>query len=359
MQLTKVFGLILVLICCVVVNTCDAQQSIPADKEKFHLFVLAGQSNMAGRGKIAAQDLEPHPNLLSLNREGEWVPAVAPLHFDKPVAGVGLGRSFAIEYLKEHPGITVGLIPCAAGGSPIASWAPGGYHAQTKSHPYDDALQRLQTARKHGQVKAILWHQGESDSKPGLSQTYERELATVIDRFRAEIELPNLPFILGQLGSFPERPWNEHRRKIDAAHKHLSKIVPACEFVESRGLQHKGDEVHFNAESYRKFGQRYYAAYRRMDLKQEPQILSVERIWDQARHNAFTDLIRYQDAWYCTFREGSAHVSADGAIRVLRSTDGEHWNSVACSSSMQSMISEIRNSVSLPAMNCSCPAAAQ
>ncbi|MDX1392470.1 MAG: sialidase family protein [Rheinheimera sp.] len=55
----------------------------------------------------------------------------------------------------------------------------------------------------------------------------------------------------------------------------------------------------------------------------------VQRIWQQAQHNAFTDLIDYNAALWCVFREGSAHVSADGAFRILRSTDGVSWHSLA------------------------------
>ena len=58
-----------------------------------------------------------------------------------------------------------------------------------------------------------------------------------------------------------------------------------------------------------------------------PTIVSVTRIWDGGAHNAFTDLIRWRDRWYCTFREGDAHVGGDGRIRVLVSTDGEQWTS--------------------------------
>lgn len=60
-----------------------------------------------------------------------------------------------------------------------------------------------------------------------------------------------------------------------------------------------------------------------------PSLLRVERIWDRAPHNAFTDLARFHDRWWCVFREGSAHVSPDGAIRVLTSEDGWQWQSAA------------------------------
>ncbi len=61
----------------------------------------------------------------------------------------------------------------------------------------------------------------------------------------------------------------------------------------------------------------------------EAELVSVQRIWDQAPHNAFTDLIRFKDVWYCTFREGDGHVSTAGSIRVIRSADGESWESAA------------------------------
>jgi hypothetical protein len=61
----------------------------------------------------------------------------------------------------------------------------------------------------------------------------------------------------------------------------------------------------------------------------EPQIVSAAKIWDQGKHNAFTDLVRWRGKWYCTFREADAHVGGDGQLRVLESADGEKWQSAA------------------------------
>ncbi len=60
-----------------------------------------------------------------------------------------------------------------------------------------------------------------------------------------------------------------------------------------------------------------------------PELVSIAKIWDQGHHNAFTDLIRWRDQWYCTFREADAHVGGDGKIRVLVSADGKDWSSAA------------------------------
>ena len=47
------------------------------------------------------------------------------------------------------------------------------------------------------------------------------------------------------------------------------------------------------------------------------ELIEVRKIWDKAPHNAFTDLIRFKDHWYCAFREGSAHRSNDGKKRAM------------------------------------------
>lgn len=59
------------------------------------------------------------------------------------------------------------------------------------------------------------------------------------------------------------------------------------------------------------------------------EVLEVEKIWDQAPHNAFTDLVRWNERFYCAFREGRGHVSTDGKIRILESKDAEQWESQA------------------------------
>lgn len=62
----------------------------------------------------------------------------------------------------------------------------------------------------------------------------------------------------------------------------------------------------------------------------ELELVQVKKVWNLARHNAFTDLINHKDVWYCVFREGSSHVpGSNGTIRVIRSLDGENWESAA------------------------------
>ncbi|HUG11170.1 MAG TPA: sialate O-acetylesterase [Opitutaceae bacterium] len=245
----------------------DADFAVPADAGAFHIFLLAGQSNMAGRGEVGPQDTAPIPRVLALGKDGAWQPAVDPIHWDKSVAGVGLARSFAVAYLGEHPGVTIGFVPAACGGSPIATWTPGAYFDQTDSHPYDDAIRRTRVALERGTLKGILWHQGESDCHPGLSEVYAIALAELIARFRRELGVSDLPFVVGQLGRFEGAPWGEHTLRVDEAMRTVVASTPRSAFVSSEELTSKPDNIHFNSDSLREFGRRYYAAFRKMEQK--------------------------------------------------------------------------------------------
>ncbi len=55
------------------------------------------------------------------------------------------------------------------------------------------------------------------------------------------------------------------------------------------------------------------------------ELVSVEKIWDKGKHNAFTDITRFQNLFYCCFREADNHVGSDGVIRILISSSGNTW----------------------------------
>lgn len=258
------------LACAWLLTSAVAAQSPPLPpKAHFRLFLLAGQSNMAGRGTVTPGDRVAHPRVLMLDKAGRWVPAVEPMHFDKPdVVGVGLGRSFAIALADADPSITIGLIPAAVGGSPIDAWAPGVFYPPTRSHPWDDAIARARLAMRAGTLDGILWHQGESDATPELAPGYEAKLHDLIARFRAALGAPDVPFITGQMGRFPDHPWDDARAQVDRAHRGIHASVTHAAFVSADGLAHKGDGVHFDAGSYRVLGRRYAQAYKA--LRQAP-----------------------------------------------------------------------------------------
>ncbi|HSI85658.1 MAG: sialate O-acetylesterase [Candidatus Methylacidiphilales bacterium] len=233
---------------------------LPAQKD-FYLFLLAGQSNMAGRGKVDAEGKTPKPRIYAINKDLNWQPAVDPLHWDKTAAGAGIGRPFAEVVLATLPeNVSIGLVPTAWGGSSITTWVPGGFHKETNSHPYDDFLVRAKRAMKDGTVKAILWHQGESDAGGKNADPYEQRLTDLIARMRTDLGMPDLPFIIGELGKFPAKPWNADREKIDAAHQAVAKKLKNVYYVKSEGLT-SSDNLHFDTPSLRVLGKSYAEAY--------------------------------------------------------------------------------------------------
>lgn len=234
--------------------------STMAEPEKLDLYLLIGQSNMAGRGKVERDDQKKPDRVFTLSKENEWVPAVDPIHFDKKQAGVGPGRTFGMEMAKADKTVSIGLIPCAVGGTSIRKWKPGAADEKTGTHPYDDMLVRLKAAQKSGTVKGILWHQGEADGKMGEAGRYEAALVELIERVRRDCGNPDIPFLIGQLGQYEGRPWSEGRKKVDAAHKAVAGTVPRCAFVSSKGLEDKGDLTHFSGDASRVLGRRFAEA---------------------------------------------------------------------------------------------------
>ena len=253
----------LIITICFFCLFCGKKNSIRLpEKENFHLFLLAGQSNMAGRGIVEEEDKVPHKRVLTLDKYEKWIPAVDPIHFDKPkVAGVGLGKTFGIILAEKNPEITIGFIPCAVGGSPISVWEPGQYYEPTKSYPYDDALKRAKTAIKYGIIKGILWHQGESDSKPAKAEIYAEKLHALVERFRSDLDAPEVPFIAGQLGIHPDKPINHSKKLVTLTLKSLPEKVKYTGFVSSEGFTFNKDNVHFDSKSLREFGRRYAEVY--------------------------------------------------------------------------------------------------
>ena len=48
----------------------------------------------------------------------------------------------------------------------------------------------------------------------------------------------------------------------------------------------------------------------------QAKLVGVKKIWDQAPHNAFTDLIRWNGKFYCAFREGLGHAGDLSLIHI-------------------------------------------
>ncbi|MEO6521956.1 MAG: sialate O-acetylesterase [Mucilaginibacter sp.] len=224
--------------------------------KKLDLYILVGQSNMAGRGPITPEIANEHNDRVYMfTKDQQWVIAKHPLHFDKPkVSAVGPGLTFGIAMAQAYPKANIGLIPCAVGGTPIEHWQIGAFDKATNTHPYDDAVERIKAAMKYGEVKGIIWHQGESNSGGEKPKLYLAQLSELIQRFRALVGNNDVPFIVGELGRY--RPAYAN---INTELAKIPTIFPYTAVASSEGLVHKGDTTHFDGASAQELGRRFAA----------------------------------------------------------------------------------------------------
>ena len=220
--------------------------------DNFHLYLLIGQSNMAGRGSITSEyAMVSHPRVKMLNSNNEWVPAKHPLHFDIANPGVGPGLQFAIKMAEADPNIIIGLVPSAVGATGIDLWQPGAFDSQKNVYPYDDALARAKGAMLSGLMKGILWHQGEGNSSENSSIVWPDKVKVLISRLRTEFRDNTLPFIIGELSY--ERPTSHF---INDKLPTLISEVPYTAVASAAGLT-AFDVTHFDSPSATIFGKRY------------------------------------------------------------------------------------------------------
>ncbi|WP_207535384.1 sialate O-acetylesterase [Desertivirga arenae] len=250
----KKFKILLLLILIAVGGEVFAQEETSTIRN-LQLYILAGQSNMAGRGQLT-QELGKlsHSRVYMLDKDYRWQLAKNPVHFDKPgITGVGPGLSFGIEMAKEDSSIRIGLIPCAVGGTSIERWGIGAYDPVTKTHPFDDAVIRIQEAMKVGKIKGMLWLQGESNATTEASKSYMKNLEDLFNRIRKLSKNKDLPIVIGELGRFRE-PFQKFNQEVLA---HVEKEIHNTGLITSEGLTHKGDSTHFDGQSAYQLGFRF------------------------------------------------------------------------------------------------------
>lgn len=243
----------------------------PKAPGKFWLFLLAGQSNMAGRETVEATDTIPQSHVLTLNKNGNWEIAKDPIHFDRDYAGVGPGFSFGKSMIQADTSIYIGLIPCAVGGSAISSWKPAA-NASPAGKNYQQAIERCRVAMKSGTLKGIIWDQGETDCTEKGIQGYDEKMSDLIAAFRNDLGNPKLPFIACELPAFQMQQPDKNKQLVDNLYvkpindqiKSLKGKIEAYDYVTTEHTDHRGDHLHFNTASARLMGQRYAALMKKM-----------------------------------------------------------------------------------------------
>ena len=243
------------LLIIMMVAFCAAKSFAAA--ESMDLYLLVGQSNMAGRGVLTDSNRVNADRVFKLDAKGEWQRAEEPIHFDKKSAGAGLAASFARAMADRNKDVKIGLIPCAVGGTQIDRWVESG-------DLWSNAVKRAKIALKSGKLKGILWHQGESDATSKLAPKWGAKFESMIKSFRRE--LGEVPFIAGELGGYLAKYRNKKGegivwQEINSQLHRLEGKIKDYRVVSSEGLMPKRDNLHFNTESLRILGLRYAEAF--------------------------------------------------------------------------------------------------
>jgi hypothetical protein len=223
-------------------------------KRNVWIFIMAGQSNMAGRGIVEPPDTISNPRILTINSKNEIILAKEPLHFYEPnLTGLDCGLSFAKQLLLDvDRSVKILLIPTAVGGSSTQQWLGDSLHRNVKL--LTNFRERVEFAKKYGTIKGILWHQGESDTDRNSIPGYEERLAKLLMQLRIFAGDTKLPIILGELGSFSDNQsnWDQINK---AMHDYELKDDRAF-VVDTEDLKSKEDKIHFNSEGQRMMGER-------------------------------------------------------------------------------------------------------
>lgn len=205
----------------------NASHSYPGGVEA-DLWVLAGQSNMAGAGLIT-REYPANPKIMTFDMSNEWVPAIPPTHTifsatarvfknlafatnpalteeqwktimeaekTKHFGGVGPDLSFA-DSIVSCTGHNIGLIPCARGATSMADWDPAS-RDQGDLSLYGNMIERIKMVG--GKIKGVLWYQGESETgSQAAINRFQEAFLNLVDSIRRDTGIPDLPFIYVQI----------------------------------------------------------------------------------------------------------------------------------------------------------------
>jgi hypothetical protein len=246
--------------------------NIPEEYQgKLHLFILAGQSNMSGRGGIPQPVSAPNPRIYVFGNDYQWRLAAEPI--DDPTnqvdkvsedenAGFSPALPFAATIVEHRPEMLIGLIPCAMDDTTIQDWGRN----LSDETLYGSCLKRARTASTMGSVSGILFFQGESDaldpkknSELNLSPNQWADKFTVfINDWRSDLGLTDMPVVFAQIGT-NTRP-NRYPNWEVVQEQQSSVRLPFCKMITTNDLTLK-DTVHFTTESYQIIGRRFAEAY--------------------------------------------------------------------------------------------------
>lgn len=237
---------------------------------QFRVYLLIGQSNMAGGADTVPADLVEDERIKVLGYDdcaetgrvyNEWDVASPPLHACWS-SGIGPGDHFAKTLIEALPaGDTIGLVPCAIPGVDIDFFVKGAisqrrgeFTIPPDNHwdsAYDWVIERAQLAQQSGGViDGILFHQGESDSGEPNRSLWTNKVKGIVENLRADLGGKEFPFLAGEL------LYSGCCASMNTIVGALPNQITNAYVVSAQGLNGV-DQYHFDAPGVRTIGQRY------------------------------------------------------------------------------------------------------
>jgi hypothetical protein len=208
--------------------------SCNVNQEGKHLFILSGQSNMAG-----------------LNPEESFTPAIEN------------------EFGEEN----VLVVKSARGGQPIRRWykdwqALDGDGPSDQADLYDTLWTKIKASIEKEEIASVtfIWMQGERDAREEFGEVYENSLLGLYDQLCTDLNRRDINFIIGRLSDFDLL--NEkypHWEMIRAIQVKVAESNPRFAWINTDdlndGYNRKGkeikDDLHMSAEGYIEMGKRF------------------------------------------------------------------------------------------------------
>lgn len=202
-------------------------------KEGKHLFILTGQSNMAGLKPAAA-----------------FTPAVAK------------------KFGKEN----VIVVHDAMGGQPIRRWykdwkAADGVKPEGNGDLYDRLMKKVSAAVEGKEIATVtfLWMQGENDAKTGNGAVYGDSLKGLVKQVSDDLKHPEVSVVIGRLSDHGlTHPGFKDWDMIRKAQVKFAEEAAKGAWVDTDdlndGIQRGGkeikDDLHYSKDGYVTFGNR-------------------------------------------------------------------------------------------------------
>jgi len=250
------------------------KQSYSQDKN-FYIFLCFGQSNMEGNARAELQDSAVDSrfqvlqtvNCENLGRtKGNWYAAAPPLARCK--TGLTPADYFGRTLVANLPEkVRIGVINVSVAGCKIELFDKNGYQSYVATapswmtniikeyggNPYAHLVEMAKIAQEKGVIKGILLHQGESNTKDSL---WPQKVKVIYNNLLKDLKLKakKVPLLAGELVNEDQGGVCASMNKIIGT---LPQVVPTAHVISSAGCTDSRDNLHFNAEGYRKLGKRY------------------------------------------------------------------------------------------------------